>query len=368
LNLSANLAVRILAGYIAGSFVVMEILYFAVWCRPFHNYWAVPTPNIQCSAATDHLITNAVFNISSDLIMLVIGFSLFIRSTLPFDRKLIMACIFGLGIFVVLAAVLNKYYSFTHPFGSQWTFWYVRESSTAMVVANLPFCWTLLRRMFKLDAFNHEMSGHSVPYHSSRTARGRQKTSPRHSRGQGSHWKSSKHGSHDSSMDIKPLPPPTTTRAPELPKPAKQPNWRAQGVFGREDVDALAFEPWDYGREEELVPISGNVSPTTGRRDSTGTSSPSSPGGHQRLSRRIRDEEAQYALQEDVGSRCHYYEGPKDNEESDSSIIDIKESEKSRTSGDGVVSTGAVNEDAPLSQGHPSEALELRELREHDVR
>jgi hypothetical protein len=339
----------------------MEILYFAVWCRPFSEYWAVPTDNIQCSAATDHLITNAVFNLSSDLVMLVIGFSLFIRSKLPFDRKLILACIFGLGIFVILASVLNKYYSFTHPFGSQWTFWYVRESSTAMVVANMPFCWTLLRRMFKLEAFHHDLTGHTVPYHSSRTARGRNKTSPRHSRGQTSNWRNSKHGSHDSSVEIRALPPPSTATAPELPKPAAPPNWRAQGVFGRDDVEALAFEPWDYGQDGEVIPTSGNVSPTTARPDSPATSSPGSPGGYKRQSRRIRDEEAQYALQEDVGSRCHYYEGPNDVEESDSSVLEVKESEKSQTSGDAEESTAVVDTSPSFPHKHPSEALELHD-------
>lgn len=30
--------------YVAVAFVVMEVLYFGVWCRPFNQYWAVP-PN-----------------------------------------------------------------------------------------------------------------------------------------------------------------------------------------------------------------------------------------------------------------------------------------------------------------------------------
>jgi hypothetical protein len=30
--------------YVAVSFVVMEILYLGVWCRPFSQYWALP-PN-----------------------------------------------------------------------------------------------------------------------------------------------------------------------------------------------------------------------------------------------------------------------------------------------------------------------------------
>jgi len=35
-----------------------------------------------------------------------------------------------------------------------WTFWYIREASTALYVANMPMCWSLVRRIFKLRAFN----------------------------------------------------------------------------------------------------------------------------------------------------------------------------------------------------------------------
>lgn len=57
----------------------------------------------------------------------------------------------------ILCAVLNKYYSFAHPFSPQWTFWYIREASTAIYVANIPLCWPLMRRVFNLRSFN----GHS---------------------------------------------------------------------------------------------------------------------------------------------------------------------------------------------------------------
>jgi hypothetical protein len=149
----SNIFVKLLMVYVAISFVVMEILYLGVWCEPFHDYWAVPTPNIQCSAALHHLIVNAVFNISSDLILISIALSISIRNQLAISRKIILSIVFGLGIFTVLSAVLNKYYSFTHPFGLEWTYWYVRESSTAMIVSNLPFTWSLLRRIFKLAPF-----------------------------------------------------------------------------------------------------------------------------------------------------------------------------------------------------------------------
>lgn len=58
MNLSQRVAVKVVAIYAAVGFVVMEILYLGVWCRPFNQYWAVPTDNIQCSAATNHLITS----------------------------------------------------------------------------------------------------------------------------------------------------------------------------------------------------------------------------------------------------------------------------------------------------------------------
>lgn len=352
-NLGAHIYVLALIGYIAATFVIMEILYLGVWCRPFNNYWAVPTPNVQCNTATDHLITNAVFNLTSDIAMLLIGFSLFIRSKLPWSRKLILSGVFSLGIFVILAAVLNKYYSFAHPFGSQWTYWYIRESSTAMIVANLPFVWTLLRRIFKLQAFDGEGTQRTVPYHSSRSARGRHiKTSPRHSRTmpksdvrKGSNKSGSHQDSHNSSIDMRHFPkqqqnttndmsfadmlgpggmapPPSAADALSLPKPVQKASWREQGLFGRGDLE-LMLDPWDSGIEDDspvqvresmsnnsVRPGAHSVASNHGSVMSTDRS-PGSPGSSKRRSR-IRDEEAQYNLQEDVGASCHYYDGPPD--------------------------------------------------------
>ncbi|KAB2573140.1 hypothetical protein BFW01_g4967 [Lasiodiplodia theobromae] len=179
--LKENIAVKILSVYVAFGFVFMEVFYFGVWCRPFSNYWAVPTPNTQCNAATNHLITNAVFNISSDLFLLILALQMIVRSRLPLHRKLVVSLIFGIGVFVILASILNKYYSFTNPFGGLWTYWYTRESSTSLLVANLPYTWTLLRRLFNLRSFDGRTSGTGTntengsrfTYHTSRTARAR---------------------------------------------------------------------------------------------------------------------------------------------------------------------------------------------------
>lgn len=44
-GLKQQLAVKIVGGYVVVNLIVMEILYFGVWCRPFDQYWAVPTDN-----------------------------------------------------------------------------------------------------------------------------------------------------------------------------------------------------------------------------------------------------------------------------------------------------------------------------------
>lgn len=55
----------------------------------------------------------------------------------------------------IVAAILNKYYSFTNPFGAEWTIWYLRESYTAILCANLPLTYPLVQRLFKLKNWSH---------------------------------------------------------------------------------------------------------------------------------------------------------------------------------------------------------------------
>lgn len=45
MSLKQNWAVKIVAAYVVGSFVLMEVLYLGLWCRPFSQYWAVPPDN-----------------------------------------------------------------------------------------------------------------------------------------------------------------------------------------------------------------------------------------------------------------------------------------------------------------------------------
>lgn len=101
MSLKQNLAVKIVAVYAGLGFVIMEILYFGVWCRPFNQYWAVPPDNTQCSAATNHLITNAVLNITSDVMIIMIPMPVLLQAQLPVKKKAILCGVFALGTFTV---------------------------------------------------------------------------------------------------------------------------------------------------------------------------------------------------------------------------------------------------------------------------
>jgi hypothetical protein len=54
---------------------------------------------------------------------------------------------------------LNKYYSFTNPFGVEWTIWYLRESYTAMLCANLPLIYPLIQRALNLNNWSYGSRG-----------------------------------------------------------------------------------------------------------------------------------------------------------------------------------------------------------------
>jgi hypothetical protein len=100
------------------------------------------------------------------LIILSIPLPLLFRVRLPKKNKAILFSVFLIGMFTygpitaryrtgtdcasIVASVLNKYYSFKNPYGTEWTIWYLRESYTAILCANLPLIYPLIQRVFKL--------------------------------------------------------------------------------------------------------------------------------------------------------------------------------------------------------------------------
>jgi hypothetical protein len=154
-NLKSNLYIKILAVYIAVGFVVIEVTYYGVYCRPFSQYWAMPVSNMQCATYQNYSITQAVFNISSDAVMFAIPIPLLIKAQLKRRRKVVLIGVMSLGLFTIIAAILNKYFNFASPLTTTYQIWYIREASTAVYVANLMCWWPLLRKLFGLKAFQY---------------------------------------------------------------------------------------------------------------------------------------------------------------------------------------------------------------------
>jgi len=70
-----------------------------------------------------------------------------------------------------------------------WTFWYIREASCALYVANMPMCWPLIRRLFNLRAFHSSNKTGTHPqypevpvYPNTKKIYGQDPLSSRHSR------------------------------------------------------------------------------------------------------------------------------------------------------------------------------------------
>ncbi|KAJ5458627.1 hypothetical protein N7475_010015 [Penicillium sp. IBT 31633x] len=140
--------INYLSVYVALGFVVTELSLFLI-CRPLTEYWAVPTDNYQCSSYQYYEIVQGCISMSADLFMLLIAIPMLMQVRVPLKQKLILMILFGMGIFVIVAAVLNKVYCLVESLISYvYMNWYFREATVAILVTNLPLVWSLLRDVF----------------------------------------------------------------------------------------------------------------------------------------------------------------------------------------------------------------------------
>lgn len=81
--------------------------------------------------------------------MLVVAIPIVARIRVPLRKKLILLILFGMGIFVIVSAVLTKVYCLVPSLISYvYLNWYFREATVAVLVTNLPLVWSLLRDLF----------------------------------------------------------------------------------------------------------------------------------------------------------------------------------------------------------------------------
>lgn len=103
----------------------------------------------QCWSYFNYQIVEASFNISSDIFVLAIAIPILFKLQVPPLQRAILLTIFGMGIFIIAAALLTKLYSLYPPLLTYaYLNWYCREASVCIYVTNLPAIWTLLLDIF----------------------------------------------------------------------------------------------------------------------------------------------------------------------------------------------------------------------------
>jgi hypothetical protein len=84
---------------------------FLTACRPFVGYWAVPPPHPQCTTLEHFAIVQAIFNLSSDILIIAVPIPMIISLSLPLKQKVGLGILFSIGIFVLSSLSHSNMYS-----------------------------------------------------------------------------------------------------------------------------------------------------------------------------------------------------------------------------------------------------------------
>ncbi|KAJ5420368.1 hypothetical protein N7465_002887 [Penicillium sp. CMV-2018d] len=143
-NLKQHRWVKVSAVYTALGWLATELTLF-VNCHPISGYWTLPPPQRECATYFHFEIIHAVFNISSDIAVLLVVLPLLFRTHMPWRTKLPVVVVFSMGIVVILCAIISKIFTFRNIYDTSYQFWYLREASIGVWVTNAPFVWSLAR-------------------------------------------------------------------------------------------------------------------------------------------------------------------------------------------------------------------------------
>ncbi|KAK2037043.1 hypothetical protein LZ31DRAFT_571056 [Colletotrichum somersetense] len=137
------------AAYTGLAYLAVIVAFYGGWCRPFSDYMELKPGNAQCLTWTSYNILQITMNLSTDLILLLIPVTLIIKLRMKIGKKLLLICVFSMGVFVMLCAILMKVAVFTNSTNPIWFLWSVREVSTAMLVGNLVLGMPILRALWR---------------------------------------------------------------------------------------------------------------------------------------------------------------------------------------------------------------------------
>ncbi|CEL02129.1 hypothetical protein ASPCAL03301 [Aspergillus calidoustus] len=136
-------------------------------CTPVYRNWQIqPYPGDYCTLRQPLYVEIAVFNVLSDVCILIIPIPILAKLQVPIQRKVVLALMFSSGIFIMICTILRAYYSLRSitslPIALGWA---NRECFVAAIVASLPGIKPLFRHTRFLGS-SHRKNSKTPGYNS----------------------------------------------------------------------------------------------------------------------------------------------------------------------------------------------------------
>lgn len=107
LNLRQHRLVKLCAVYTFLGWLASELT-LILNCHPVSGYWTLPPPQRECATYFRFEIVQCVFNISSDIAILLVILPMLLRTRMPWRTKLPVLVVFAMGIVVVSGHLKRK--------------------------------------------------------------------------------------------------------------------------------------------------------------------------------------------------------------------------------------------------------------------
>lgn len=99
-NLKQQRFVTICATYTFLGWLATELTLF-LNCHPLSGYWTLPPPQRECATYFRYEVIQCIFNISSDVAILLVILPLLFRTRMAWRTKIPVLIVFSMGILVV---------------------------------------------------------------------------------------------------------------------------------------------------------------------------------------------------------------------------------------------------------------------------
>ncbi|ELR04425.1 hypothetical protein VC83_02175 [Pseudogymnoascus destructans] len=169
-----ELVLRLMYYYLGATMIAVLIADLAE-CHPVTHYWqVVPDPGPECRQGYAQLITMAVANVTTDLLLVIFPIPLIFNSHMPLPRKTMLTILFGLSLIPIGITLCRAHYVIHHQ-GAQHhrSLWASIEILFATAVANALVIGSFVRdKGVKKHKYKLGSSGSMERTLSSRRGRG----------------------------------------------------------------------------------------------------------------------------------------------------------------------------------------------------